>query len=385
MLTERNNALDSLRGFAALGILVWHYQHFSALGAFQSPYENVFVVFYKLGWVFVDFFFCLSGYVFYAKYFDQISDRRISLTRYLVLRISRLYPLIIVTLLVTGVLNYFLKLSTGKFYIYQNNDFFSFFSNLLFIQSGFFQQEFGFNAPTWSLGIEFWLYLLFFWLTIKFKDRRYLPLLLSLVAFSSYNHQPPVGIVPFTPEFERGIGSFFLGGVVYTIQDALSTQTRKTRDLIGWSAFTIASIGIALLYMKLSGRFGSLMTHDFLAFVLIIGPALVLSAAVSPSIRRILSLRMFSFFGDISYSMYLWHVPIQLSLFVLVFAFGYSVQPGSHLFFLAYMATVVFVSHVSTKYWERPSQAFIRNTFIKSNESHQVYRELKTGERYATK
>jgi peptidoglycan/LPS O-acetylase OafA/YrhL len=366
MLTKRNVALDSLRGIAALGILVWHYQHFNILGRFESPFETELLFFYKFGWIFVDFFFCLSGYVFFAKYFDLISTQQISLSNYLVLRLSRLYPLIVLTLFVTAVLNYFLKISTGTFFIYQNNDFFAFFANLLFLQSGFFYQEHSFNAPTWSLGIEFWLYILFFWLTVKFKDRFFLPLLCSLIAFASYNHQPAIGVVPFTTEFERGIGGFFLGGVVYSIQSSLNSQSTRIREIFGWGALAIAMSGILLIYAKLSGRASSLMTHDFLAFVLIISPLLVMSCSVSPSIIRLLSNPLLEFFGDISYSMYLWHVSVQLMLFTMGVYFGYSVDPGNHLFFFAYLMIVVFVSYQSSKYFEKPMQVFIRNRFIHS-------------------
>ena len=74
--SNRNLALDSLRGIAALGILVYHYQHFFQMGAgpFAMPYEEYIPFLYKFGWIMVDLFFCLSGYIFFSYYQLIISN-----------------------------------------------------------------------------------------------------------------------------------------------------------------------------------------------------------------------------------------------------------------------------------------------------------------------
>ena len=55
----RIHELDALRGIAALGVVVWHYgAHFGAM-----PFKLALFPFYNAGFLFVDFFFVLSGYV----------------------------------------------------------------------------------------------------------------------------------------------------------------------------------------------------------------------------------------------------------------------------------------------------------------------------------
>jgi peptidoglycan/LPS O-acetylase OafA/YrhL len=117
----------------------------------------------------VEFFFLLSGFIFYKKYSDEIANNNISLKNFVILRLSRLYPLIVVTLLVICLLNYILFYTQHKFFIYSTNDFTAFFLNLFFLQSGFFNVGHSFNAPSWSLEVEFWVYLMFFSWLIRAK------------------------------------------------------------------------------------------------------------------------------------------------------------------------------------------------------------------------
>jgi peptidoglycan/LPS O-acetylase OafA/YrhL len=102
---ERFYSLDVLRGVAALGVVLWHWQHFffvgSRLGAYdasQAPLYSLAFIFYDKGWLGVDLFFSLSGFVFFWLYSARISEGSISTGRFAWLRFSRLYPLHLLTL-----------------------------------------------------------------------------------------------------------------------------------------------------------------------------------------------------------------------------------------------------------------------------------------------
>ena len=86
--------LDSLRGFAAIGVVLWHYSsHFNA-----RPLDALFRPFYDAGFYLVDFFFVLSGFVLTRAYLNE--DRQYRCTRNILDRVARLYPLHILTLVV---------------------------------------------------------------------------------------------------------------------------------------------------------------------------------------------------------------------------------------------------------------------------------------------
>ena len=366
---ERNLALDSLRGIAAMGILIWHYQHFFSLsGKFIQPYESSLPFLYKFGWIMVDLFFCLSGYIFFSYYQNKISNNEVSLKDFIILRISRLYPLIVITLLCTAVLNYLLFYFKDKFFIYNSNDFFSFFANLLFLQSGFFKTGFSFNAPSWSLGIEFWIYLMFFGVSFYFKKNLVLITgFFSLFFLVALNNEIKFGLIFFSTEFERGIASFFLGGLTHYLILAIKNSKKTNGNIVGLIAMGIALVGYTLAHNKFSTihppYIDAMFSNDQLTFILLLHPLLIIALTISPFLNKIFSIKPFRFFGDISYSIYLWNVPVQLGIFLLILVGEWDLRPESKNFFFQYLFAVIFISYLSTKFYEKPMQNWIRSKF----------------------
>ena len=87
---KRLYALDTLRGFAALSVVLWHWQHFFAIsGTFEDGWQKssepfyVFLKpFYEEGWAAVDLFFALSGFIFFWLYGEAIREGRIGAWRF---------------------------------------------------------------------------------------------------------------------------------------------------------------------------------------------------------------------------------------------------------------------------------------------------------------
>src|SRR5215813_3086162 len=112
---KRLYALDTLRGFAALSVVLWHWQHFFAIsGTWQQGWQKssepfyVFLKpFYEQGWAAVDLFFALSGFIFFWLYSEAIREGRIGAWRFGWLRFSRLYPLHLLTLLAVTAMQFY--------------------------------------------------------------------------------------------------------------------------------------------------------------------------------------------------------------------------------------------------------------------------------------
>ena len=80
---RRFAALDSLRGLCALAVVLFHFRTDGVL-------TNLAPI--RRGWMFVDFFFVLSGFVLAHAYFGRIG-RQVAPLRFLGLRLGRIYPL----------------------------------------------------------------------------------------------------------------------------------------------------------------------------------------------------------------------------------------------------------------------------------------------------
>ena len=99
LMDKRFYLLDLLRGLAALSVVIWHYRHFYYVdGIFpenvylsEFPLNTLLKIPYEYGGLAVEFFFCLSGYIFFQFYYAKISMRKISFRAFFTRRLIRLY------------------------------------------------------------------------------------------------------------------------------------------------------------------------------------------------------------------------------------------------------------------------------------------------------
>ena len=141
--------LDGLRGVAALGIVIFHFMEW----IFTDPSQN----FIGHGFLAVDFFFCLSGFVIGYAYDDRI--QKMGIKEFLKSRLIRLHPLVILGA-VLGLLGYFIDPFAFASTTDNSTIVLLFLSALLLIPLPIMQERaynmFAFNAPAWSL---FWEYI----------------------------------------------------------------------------------------------------------------------------------------------------------------------------------------------------------------------------------
>ena len=179
----RLSSLDSLRGFAAIGVaLFYHYQHYIGISTYSGdyPFSSFGFWFFKYGWSLVDFFFVLSGFVFSYVYKEKIAQKKIGFKEYCFLRFSRLFPLHFVTLVLVAIFQC-LRINTHLgYYIYSFNDTYHFVLNLFLVQSFGMDRGWSLNGPSWSISCEIVAYLIFFGVALKIPS---LYLVLSCFCF----------------------------------------------------------------------------------------------------------------------------------------------------------------------------------------------------------
>ncbi len=182
--TGRLDHLDLLRGLAALLVVTGHlrgyiFQSFHDLeqaGGQVGAVERIFYFATGLGHQAVMIFFALSGFLVGGKALDDILSHKFAWSGYLLRRLTRLWIVIVPTLLLTLLLDSIgLELTKGVGYDGRYYDLyasgpqgsagvdhsaFAFFCNLAFLQT-IYTPTFGSNGPMWSLANEFWYYILF--------------------------------------------------------------------------------------------------------------------------------------------------------------------------------------------------------------------------------
>lgn len=362
--------LEVLRAVAILKVVLLHWRFmFEIFGNAhkvpnaQMPLHEIFYLFYLPNPAAVPFFFCISGFIFFWLYSTRVYEKTISLRSFWVNRLSRLYPLHFVTLVITaaGQMVYFRL--TDTYLVSQFNDVYHFILNLFLASSWGLEKGFSYNGPVWMLSVMVLLYALFFLFCRLFH--RNLPALLAMVLIGAY-------LLPVYHVFiATGVKYFFFGGILFIVYDRIvkTGDPWKVSVWLPWltAVFWLATLVFANPHVSfpLSGDPWIMEQIYFGWPVVVLLPATVLSASLLETKKGPIGVKL-AFLGDLSFSMYLLHAPLQLIIAII----AVRLHAGPALFYaswfiLAYYFILLLLSMASRRFLERPMQNFLRNKFIK--------------------
>jgi peptidoglycan/LPS O-acetylase OafA/YrhL len=310
---ESFNGIELCRFACAFAVLIWHYQHFFFLGLVHDkvtavlrpgfPLYHLLLPFYWQGGLAVQIFWAISGFIFFWKYAGPIYEGGVSAYNFFILRMSRLYPLHIVTLLLVLVLQLIYRRSHPAPFIYPHDDLPHFILHLFFASNWLGRELPSFNGPIWSVSIEVLAYAVFF-VTL----RCLLPtigLCLGAVILTQILYglhaDPILSCLSF----------FFAGGFVERCLARLD-RAGQTRAFWTAGAITLLLIGVLAAGRPLSP-----------AMVVLLAASLVGWCAL---LDTCLPFRLpgFSWLGNMTYSSYLIHFPLQLMAVIVLDALGLS-------------------------------------------------------------
>lgn len=349
--------LDAARGIAAFSVVIWHYQHFYyeptkelpiTFSRSDQPFYKIFWLFYEHGGVAVHFFFCLSGFIFFWMYLENIRHNKVDAKSFFILRFSRLYPLHFATLIFVATFQFVFMELNGNFVVFQFNDVKHFFLNLFFISYWGFQDGFSFNEPVWSVSAEVFAYSVFFLFASLGLKKIWHVLLVLLVTYPLSKINENIAQVIF---------GFFVGGGTYLIFEIL---VRKYPACIKKTILPLlAVILLSALFIKTtSGETIKNIALDGILF-----PSIILLCALLQMVNFSFG-KNISVIGDLTYSTYLIHFPLQLILVGFSQYFGYQFYYGT-IFFIFYFSVLIITSYVVYKRFEMPAQKYIRRKFIR--------------------
>ncbi|MEO9508522.1 MAG: acyltransferase, partial [Nonlabens ulvanivorans] len=165
---QRYEVLDGLRGICALFVCILHARIFSHLYGID---------FIRNAYLFVDFFFVLSGFVICISYKHKLQNKT-QLCNFTVKRIGRIWPLHILTILAL------LAIELSKCYILSNTSTTSesgafvgrfsieaLFANVFLVHSLGTFGSLTWNNPSWSISVEYFTYLIFALTVYSFRSK----------------------------------------------------------------------------------------------------------------------------------------------------------------------------------------------------------------------
>lgn len=367
-MNHRIKFLDSIRGVAAIGVVIWHYQHFFALSGgcedstsegvcngSPAPLYSVLKYFYENGFRMVDLFFIISGLVMFSRYQSGVSDGTVTFKQFLIARVARLWPLAIATLCVAALLTWTHRVVYGSFLFYEDNDVTTFVLNALFLHAGFFRGvDLSFNGPSWTIAIEFWMYLSLF-LILRFSRRPkwtiYALFFGCLVLQVNHDHSQ-------LSLWYRGLSGFGMGMLIALVrqQSHETGRSYKSARLVLAAIIFVSAILVVLqMYYPQLDTVTSFSdeTRTYLWHLLAIFSPLVLLAALSTGQSGSISPISY-WLGSRSFGIYMWHVPVQMLLILVIRQFGVENPTFSSWFLGVYIVLVLVAADLGFRFIEEP-------------------------------
>lgn len=319
------------------------------------------------GYLAVDFFFILSGFVLTHAYENRIMDGVVSMRKFVIDRIARLWPLHIFIILIIFIVSFGFWLADIEFYkatlIYQVqkkgllgpslfNDLFLLTN--IFIIPGI---KWGYNGVSWSISVELWVNFIFLYILLKIQRKLILSgclvLFCYLSLFHEYQHLHLVKekiYLLLNTGWLRGVGGILLGLICYHIHQIVRVDIEsRQREYLLFSFFECLIIAWVMRIMLYQGR----AIGDF--EIIPCGAILILVFSKKAGLfSMLLRCRALVLLGTLSYSIYLTHQFIKQ----IYLGFGFDL---TNIFNDAiYILTVFLFSYFCYRFVEMPGKRYFK-------------------------
>lgn len=330
--------LDSLRGLAALSVLLFHFTN-------NQP-EIKRSLEFRIGITGVDIFFMISGFVI------LLSITRITQLRdFIVYRFSRLYPTYWVCILITATFIFFYQPSTLKLS--------DVFINMTMVQTFFGVEDL--DGSYWTLLIEllFYFWIIGVYLIKRIKDIEDVGLitLILILAYHIFRESYPVAYSFVQAKFSitNHFPLFFSGILFYQIKfKGISAKKIIYMFISILSAFYLHDKGGRAMHMITE------MSHDVIIVFFHIVFALMITGKLKFLVKP-----YFIFLGNISYSLYLLHQVIGRSIINTLLTVAHL---NIYIAILIAMLCTISLAYLVTTYIEVPVIKQIRTRYKRYKE-----------------
>ena len=299
-------AINAFRGFASLYVVLYHlryYNDFDWFGAFP---------FVRYGYIGVDFFFILSGLIVSHVYLSKSASGGPDFwKKFIWYRVARLFPVHLLIMLLMLLAAVMPPLLAGGEAGLTAQDYKDWFLLTFLVRQWTLPADYAWNSPAWSISAEFFAYLVVFPVIACFTRNKpgrsagvILAILGSLLLLSMIAGAGTINIKAHAGPLLRVTGGFVLGSGLYLILSSLQAVRNWDRLL----AVSLVALAILLLAAPAIGAAG--WPADL---VLIAGLVATISCTylASGPVSGWLSRPGLFWLGEISFALYLCHIPVM--------------------------------------------------------------------------
>jgi peptidoglycan/LPS O-acetylase OafA/YrhL len=304
----RFETLDAWRGICAILVAMMHFPASGPLG--ESPLV-------RGAFLFVDYFFVLSGFVITHGYGRQLADGA-DYRRFIMLRLGRIYPLHV------AVLALFVCFEAVRLFVPalrgqgapafgDGSTVSELWSSLALLNGVGADDRLAWNGPSWSISAEVWTYVLFGVAVVLLQGRTWLALAAAVLAGA-------LVLVHFSPKymdatwdfgFARCVYGFAVGALLYALcMDGLTRRQLPGQHSVGaWTAAELVAVAAVVAFVTFAAR-----SVAGIAAPLVFAAVLAVFVHERGLVSRLLRMRLFLWLGSLSYGIYMVHIFVQSRL-----------------------------------------------------------------------
>lgn len=323
--------IDGLRALSIIPVILYHAE----------------IDFFKGGFIGVDIFFVISGYLITSILISEIEINKFNFFNFIERRLRRILPALLLVIIFSIPFSIFVMFPDQLELFSQ-----SLISTVTFVSNIFYWREIGyfmteaFEKPllhTWSLSVEMQFYLIFplvllcSWKLFK-KEILWILIIIFILSF---------GLAEYGSRYHPGANFYFLPTRIWELISGSIAAFLLFKYKIRSNTY-LSLIGIFLILISFYLFNQGSPWPSFLTIIPILGTTLVIVYSYGGTLTsKILGLKLLVYFGLISYSAYLWHY--------LIFSLAriYFFEVSNTIYFL--MISLTFILATLTFYCvERP-------------------------------
>lgn len=355
---KRIESLDIFRGICAILVMFIHIRVSGTVT--ELPIS-------RNAYAFVDFFFILSGFVIAMKY----TNTSTTFKKYITTRFFRIYPLFF-ALMTVSVINELLKyvantklgieFGASPFTGGSSPEFIPYYYTLTQAWLPWVKSN-GFLYPSWSISIEFYMYIIL-WALISHRHYKLSTVVFLVVSLliAIINHKSS-----YPNDVMRGMICIPLGALAFYVKDHVKKMPYMEIPMI------------IACYLAVTQEY----SFKFIAVSASFFITIIIFSHDSGIVSKVIINKFMKYLGKLSYSIYLSH-SIVLYFFVLisiiigkVVGVNFSHYEGNsriidfgndifnNLFILLALISTILVSHITNKYIENPFMKLAKRSKLK--------------------
>ena len=341
--------IDGLRAIAVFPVIFFH-----------AGFD-----FFSGGYVGVDVFFVISGYLITNIIIEGLQNNNFSLIHFYERRARRILPALLVVVCACMPFAWYFFTPHEMIYFSKNLIYVTtYISNFLFLNSSNYfdlSSEMSALLHTWSLSVEEQYYFLFPFFMIYLWKKHINKINIIFICLIIASFISAIVLIHFKPTFSF----YMLLTRAWELLIGASIARFLTCHALFLERFSqlkrgiIALFGIILILASVIYFDYSTPVPSHYTLLPVIGASLIILFADKNNICGfLLSRKIIVYFGLISYGMYLWHQP--LFVFLRIISGGVAVKENA----IGLIFFIIIISHLTRKYIEIPFRNF---DFIKLN------------------